>query len=242
MRLAAFVLGLALMASTTAVYGQAPATPPQPTTVEAFPANESDPESFNRIITGVRQALGLGVDITPTYVPGEYSLIVRGTAEQIALVRKILSVIERPRNSYRLTYTVTDSEDGKQIGSRHFSMIVVAGQRTTMKQGSKVPVLTGSYDAEKSAAQTQFTYLDVGLNVDVTLDELPTGLRIKSKAEQSSIAEEKSSVGAGDPIVRQTVLEGIATLTPGKPLIISSLDIPGSTRHTDLTVVAELVK
>jgi hypothetical protein len=38
------------------------------------------------------------------------------------------------------------------------------------------------------------------------------------------------------------VLEGVVTLTLGKPVIISSLDIPGSDRHTDLEVVAELVK
>jgi hypothetical protein len=85
------------------------------------------------------------------------------------------------------------------------------------------------------------TYLDVGMNFDATLDEFANGVRLRSKVEQSSIAEEKSSVGAQDPIVRQTVMEGTSFLAPGKPLILGSLDIPGSTRHLDIEVVMEQI-
>jgi hypothetical protein len=57
----------------------------------------------------------------------------------------------------------------------------------------------------------------------------------------TSIAEEKSGVGAQDPIVRQTVMEGTAFLAVGKPLILGSIDIPGSTRRLDIEVVMEQV-
>jgi len=49
-------------------------------------------------------------------------------------------------------------------------------------------------------------------------------------------------VGAQDPIVRQTVMESTSFLTQGKPLMLGSVDIPGSTRHLDVEVVMELVK
>jgi hypothetical protein len=65
--------------------------------------------------------------------------------------------------------------------------------------------------------------------------------RNRSKVEQSSIAEEKSGVGAGDPIVRQTVIEGTAFLAVGKPLILGSIDISGSTRRLDIEVMMEQV-
>ena len=176
------------------------------------------------------------------YVASENAILVQGPAEQIALARKLLSDLDRPKKTYRLTYTIAETDDGKRIGVQHFTMVVVTGQRTTLKQGSKVPVATGSYTAATSQTQTQMTYLDVGMNFDATLDEFANGVRLRSKVEQSSIAEERSGVGAQDPIVRQTVLEGTSFLTPGKPLILGSLDMPGSTRHLDVEVVMELVK
>ena len=133
-------------------------------------------------------------------------------------------------------------DGGKRVGTQHFAMVVVSGQRTTLKQGSKVPVVTGSYNPGTSTAQTQMTYLDVGMNFDATLDESATGVRLRTKVEQSSIAEEKSGVGAQDPIVRQAVMEGTSFLTLGKPLVLGSLDILGSTRRLDIEVVLEAVK
>ena len=47
------------------------------------------------------------------------------------------------------------------------------GQRATLKIGEKIPVATGSYSSTLSTTaslgvQTQFTYLDVGVNIDMT--------------------------------------------------------------------------
>jgi hypothetical protein len=86
------------------------------------------------------------------------------------------------------------------------------------------------------------TYLDIGLNVDAEVDDFSGGLKLRSKLEQSSIAEEKSGIGPTDPIVRQSVLEGTSLLTLGKPMVLGALDVPGSTRHLDISVVAEQVK
>jgi hypothetical protein len=48
------------------------------------------------------------------------------------------------------------------------------------------------------------TYVDVGMNFDATLDEFANGVRLNSKVEQLSVADEKSGAGAQDPIIRQT--------------------------------------
>ena len=176
------------------------------------------------------------------FVQSQNAVVVQGTAGELSTAEKLINDLDRPKKTYRLIYTLTESEGGKHIGVQHFALIVVSGQRTTFKQGSKVPVATGSFDSGKSGAQTQVTYLDVGLNFDATLDESANGVRLRTKAEQSSIAEGTSGVGPQDPIVRQTLLEGTAILTPGKPLVLGSLDIPGSTRHQDVEVVMEVVK
>jgi hypothetical protein len=69
-----------------------------------------------------------------------------------------------------------------------------------------------------------------------------TGVRLRTKLVQSGIAEERSGIGAQDPIIRQTTLEGTSTLVQGKPLVLGSLDVPGSTRHQEVEVVSELVR
>jgi hypothetical protein len=38
------------------------------------------------------------------------------------------------------------------------------------------------------------------------------------------------------------MLEGMSTLAQGKPMVLGSLDIPGSTRHEEIEVVSELVR
>jgi len=118
-------------------------------------------------------------------------------------------------------------------------MIVAAGQRTTLKQGDKVPVATGTYGKGSDPLQTQFQYLDIGMNLDATLQETPNGLQLKSKIEQSSLGQPSVIAGVTEPVFRQTAIEGTSKLTPGKPLALGSIDETGTTRHIDIEVVAE---
>jgi len=209
--------------------------------------NASQAVDANEIYTLLRNMLP--PTVKSYLLPSQMTITVRGTPEDLALVQKLLNDVDRPKKTYRLTYTITEMEGGKRVGTQHFAMVVASGQPTKLKQGSKVPVATGSYSTNASGAnangsgvQTQFTYLDVGMNFEATLDEFTNGVRLRSSVEQLSVAEEKSGVGAQDPIVRQTSLTGASFLSPGKPLVLGSLDIPGSTRHLDIEVVMEQLR
>ena len=200
--------------------------------------NATSQNEENEIVVAVRNMLDPSMKVY--LVPSQNAIVMRGTSEQIVLAQKIVSNLDRPKPTYRLTYTITENEGGKRVGVQHFAMIVTSGQRTQLKQGSKVPIATGSSSAAGSTeAQTQFTYLDVGMNFDSTLESCGNGGRLKAKVEQLGLAEERSGVGPQDPIVRQTMLEGTSFLMPGKPVILGSLDIPGSTRHLDVDVMME---
>jgi len=244
MRFVNGIFGMALVLSLSGIgaWAQpAAATKPGSDSVETFYLkNISQQNDGNEIVSAVRNIISPEAKVY--FVPSQKAIIVRVAPDQLAVAEKIIKDLDKSKKSYRLTYTFTELDGNKSIGTQHFTMIVVSGERTTLKQGSKVPIVTGSYDVGKSQTQTQMTYLDIGLNFDVALDESVNGVRLRSKVEQSSIAEQPSGIGPQDPIVRQTVLQGTSFLTEGKPLVLGSLDIPGSTRRMDVEVMIEAVK
>lgn len=199
--------------------------------------NATRQEEANEIVVAIRNLLDPSVKIY--LVPTQNAIAMRATPEELALAQKVIGDLDRPKKAYRLTYTITDIDGGKRIGVQHFSTIITEGQRSVVKQVSKVPVVTGSYNNSSSQTESQVTYLDVGLIFDSTLASYGGGASLRSKVERSSVAEERSGVGPQDPVVRSTSVEGTSFLMAGKPVVLGSLDIPGSTRHLDVDVMIE---
>jgi len=260
-----FTVTLAVALCCPIAFAQAaPATAkPAPDATAAKPASESpcarpNPElcpertfylidatqqsEVNEIVTALRNTLPATDKIF--LVQSENAIIVRATPDDLALAEKLLNDLDRPKKNYRLTFTVTELDGSKQLGAQHYAMIVTSGQDTVLKQGSKIPLATGSYSTGGSAAgvgvQTQFTYIDVGMNFDATLTEMGNNAMLKSAVEQSSVAPKTSDIaGVQEPIVRQSSLKGVALLAPGKPVVLGSMDIPGSTSRLQIEVLME---
>ncbi len=104
------------------------------------------------------------------------------------------------------------------------------GQRATLKIGQKIPIATGSYNAGVSTGvasigvQTQFTYLDVGVNIDMT----PTvhfdhEVTLKMKIEVSSQASTVTISGVAEPVIGQRVVEQVIQLKEGEPSILAGI-------------------
>jgi general secretion pathway protein D len=104
------------------------------------------------------------------------------------------------------------------------------GQHALLKIGSKIPVATGSYSAGVSTGtaslgvQTQFTYLDVGVNIDMT----PTvhydrEVTLKLKIEVSSQNGSVTISGVTEPIISQRVIEQVIQLKEGEPSILAGI-------------------
>jgi general secretion pathway protein D len=113
------------------------------------------------------------------------------------------------------------------------------GQRATLKIGQKIPVATGSYNAGVSTGvasigvQTQFTYLDVGVAIDLT----PTvhydhEVTLKLKMEVSSEGPIQMISGVAEPIIEQNVSEQTIQLQEGEPAILAGL----ITRQNNLSI------
>ena len=104
------------------------------------------------------------------------------------------------------------------------------GQRATLKIGQKIPTATGSYNSGVSTGvasigvQTQFTYLDVGVNIDIT----PTvhydrEVTLKTVVE---VSQQNGSVmlsNVNEPIIAQRVLNQTVQLRDGEPSILAGI-------------------
>ncbi|QNI38165.1 cohesin domain-containing protein [Edaphobacter albus] len=104
------------------------------------------------------------------------------------------------------------------------------GQKASLKIGQKIPIATGSYNAGVATGvasigvQTQFTYLDVGVNIDMT----PTvhydrQVTLKMHMEVSSQQGSVTISGVTEPIIGQNVVEQTIQLKEGEPSILAGL-------------------
>src|ERR1700739_20370 len=127
------------------------------------------------------------------YVPSQSAFSIRASAEDLALAQRILADLDKTKKIYRLTYTLTEKDGGKTIGVQHFSIIVASGSKTDFKQGSRVPISVATNAAPGSNAE--ITYLDIGQEIEASLDGYLDGVRLRTKVVPSSVAEDKSGVG-----------------------------------------------
>jgi len=197
--------------------------------------NATQQQDANEIYTALRQMLP--ADAKSFFVPNQMAIEICAPPEQIALAQKMLTDLDRPKKNYRLTYTVSEMDGTTRVSMHHYSMVVTPGQQATLKQGSRVPVVTGKYEA--AAQQTQVSYVDVGMNFNATIDTTSDGLRLSTSVEQSSVAEEKPGPLSQDPVIRQATFKGTSYLVPGKPLKVGTFDIADSNRHLDIEVTME---
>ena len=104
------------------------------------------------------------------------------------------------------------------------------GQPATLKIGSKIPIATGSYSSGVSTGtvslgvQTQFTYLDVGVNINMT----PTvhydhEIGLKLKIEVSTESGTTTISGVTEPIISQRSIEQVIQLKEGEPSVLAGI-------------------
>ncbi len=110
------------------------------------------------------------------------------------------------------------------------SIRITDGQHALLKIGQKIPIATGSYNAGVSTGvasigvQTQFTYIDIGVNIDIT----PTvhfdhEVALKLKIEVLSHTSDVSISGVTEPIIGQRSTEQFIQLQDGEPSLLAGI-------------------
>lgn len=192
----------------------------------------------NEILIAIRNVIDPSVKIY--LVASQNAIVVNATPDQQEVAQTVIRELDRLKPTYRVRYTISEIDNGKRSGVQHYAMNLFDGQRGMMKQGSKVPVITGS-SSPTDKTTTVYQYLDIGMNFDVTATRAGDVITLKNKVEQSSVAEQRTMAsGAQEPVVRQAVYEGMSTVAIGKPTIIGSMDVPDSNRRIEIEVLVEL--
>ena len=104
------------------------------------------------------------------------------------------------------------------------------GQHALLKVGQRIPIATGSYSSGASTAivsslvNTQFTYIDVGVTIDMT----PTvhqdrEITLKLKMEISSQNGSVTISSVTEPIIAQRTVEQTIQLKEGEPSVLAGI-------------------
>jgi hypothetical protein len=134
-----------------------------------------------------------------------------------------------PKHYYKLNLVLRETDDGKVLNQRIFSMDISAEppgangvplEWWNMRSGTRVPV-SGSKDIE------------VGVNLDVRAEEVAEGLQMQITSEISSLGAES---GGGPPAIRQVKVRSAVLARIGKPTVVFTADDPASKRRLELEV------
>ena len=99
------------------------------------------------------------------------------------------------------------------------------GEKASLKIGDRIPIATGSYQSGlTSGVNTQFQYIDVGVNVDITPYVHAGGeVTLKMSLEVSSVTGEQTVDGVTEPTIGQRRIEHEARLADGEVNLIGGI-------------------
>lgn len=102
------------------------------------------------------------------------------------------------------------------------------GQKADLKLGERIPVATGSYTVPTSttgaASETQFTYIDVGVNIEMTpAIHADRDVTLKLTVELSSQTGTDTIEGVAEPVISQEKADQVVRLKNGESTILAGL-------------------
>jgi hypothetical protein len=150
-------------------------------------------------------------------------------------------------NWYKIEVTLSELDGGRKTNTRSYTLNAEEnGREAILKLGDRVPIPTGpkaSREDLKGLVNTQFTYIDVGLNISCYVRERQGRIGLTLTADQSGITVPASTVDAAPdrPVIRQLRMENTAFVTLGKPILVATVDDPAKANHR-YTVEATVTK
>src|SRR6266700_6991722 len=140
--------------------------------------------------------------------------------------------LSKPLGAYHLEFTIRELDDGKVINSRAYELVAQQGLLNKLRIGGRVPVATG---------QTQFQYVNVGVNIDCFVQEREGSVLLSSTISVSGMAQQREEK-SHEPVLLDMTSEVRTVLSPGKPTFISKMDDPTTKARFEIEATATKVK
>ncbi|HCT59253.1 MULTISPECIES: hypothetical protein [Acidobacterium] len=241
----ALLLGVVCVGSSAVARAQAsaPAQPEQKSIHLIFLPNAASRNDTAYVYDAVRNMFPHDLIYM---VPSEYTIIMRSTEQDYEMARQMVDKLSQARRVFRLTYTLVRSGSGAASGQKKLTLTVAVGNHASLKQGAKVPMITGSYTTSSGGSQSvsnnQWQYIDTGINIFADLNGTASSLILHSKVEESGAEQVPPPASGSALVLLHTTLDSTTLLTPGKPQVIGSLALPGSGEHEQIEVTAQPVQ
>lgn len=173
-------------------------------------------------------------------------------ATYICLIVALASALGRaqetkPRSSnevYKVEYVFSELQDNKKVNARSYTILIQPLEKGSLRLGSRVPVATGSSATSGSKemnplVNTTFQYLDIGVNIDCTVEPSDPDVALRTNVDISSLAPENR---IGQPIVRTTRIQLHNLVPPAKPTILTTADEVDTTGRFQIEATVTKVK
>lgn len=140
---------------------------------------------------------------------------------------------------YKVEFNIRDGSDAAKAG-RHYTLVVDSSGKASFRVGEKVPYATNQFQpgvgGSNPVVATQFTFLDVGVNIDCRVRELNGRISLTADLDISNITPPAKGAGTTpNPTVAAIRIRGVsAMLTPGKPAMVASIDDPVTGRRFEV--------
>jgi hypothetical protein len=178
-------------------------------------------------------------------IPSEQVVVMRGTPDQIAFAEKMAEEINNDRRrfggiGYRLEFKVNESEAGKKLRSRNYSLMTDG--RETAKLGIETPAPAPSQnDASSDKKQSHDSVAGRNIECRVVAENERTIELFVDTAFSNFSSTNSGKDAAGDSDPTQLHVRDRVILELGKPTLIGMADDPGSERTFQLEVTATRV-
>ncbi len=142
---------------------------------------------------------------------------------------------QKPVATYKLDFTLSELEDATRVNSRSYSFLLEEEVWGRTRIGTKVPLSMG----EGKGIQ----YMDVGFSLDARLNQREGDLRLELRLEVNSLVPvEGEAARPREPVLRSLRSELAASITPGKPTLLTTVDELGSRRRFQVEVTATRIR
>lgn len=159
--------------------------------------------------------------------------VASASAQETNAAKSTAPDVTTPMHNYRADYSLIESENGKKIDSRQYSVNLSKDGRSMVQIGTRVPVET--------KADGTLQYLDANTQIVSRLIGHPNGLVLDVSCNVTSVASDAASP-TQRPVFRTFVIANDVVVTTGKSMVVGVADDPDSKRQFELDVTVTELK